>query len=222
MGQDWEEIPLFPLHTVLFPGAPLHLHIFEARYQEMIERCVADDRPFGIVLIRNGDGMTGNPEPFMVGTAARVHSVFRYADGRLDVSVFGERRFRVRRLDDGSGYMIGQTEPLDEAEVEDRAEAEALTRKARDSFKQLVETYYAKPEFNVEVRFPHEPTELSFAIANFLPLDNRQKQRLLETTSTTERLITLIPLIEQRIMDSSGSELRRLTPDALADWIFTN
>src|SRR5205823_6592971 len=49
-----EEVPLFPLNTVLFPGMPLPLHIFEPRYREMIGLCSDEDRPFGVVLIKEG------------------------------------------------------------------------------------------------------------------------------------------------------------------------
>ena len=48
------EVPLFPLHTVLFPGGPLPLRIFEPRYVDMVSRCMKDDVPFGVVLIREG------------------------------------------------------------------------------------------------------------------------------------------------------------------------
>ena len=50
------ELPLFPLETVLFPSMPIHLHIFEPRYREMINRCITLDQPFGVVLIRRGAG----------------------------------------------------------------------------------------------------------------------------------------------------------------------
>ena len=51
---DWSELPLFPLNTVLFPGMVLPLHIFEERYKLMIGRCMEGSRPFGVVAIREG------------------------------------------------------------------------------------------------------------------------------------------------------------------------
>jgi uncharacterized protein len=59
------ELPLFPLQTVLFPGMPFVLHIFEQRYRQMIGECLRDDQPFGVVLIREGEEV-GDPlvEPF--------------------------------------------------------------------------------------------------------------------------------------------------------------
>src|SRR6266508_1288840 len=49
-----QKLPILPLNTVLFPGAPLQLHIFEERYRLMIGRCLEQRSPFGVVLIRKG------------------------------------------------------------------------------------------------------------------------------------------------------------------------
>src|ERR1051326_9156372 len=56
-------IPIFPLHVVLFPGMPLPLHVFEARYQEMMAECLQGDRTFGVCLIRSGQEVGGPAEP---------------------------------------------------------------------------------------------------------------------------------------------------------------
>ncbi len=55
-----QKLPIFPLNAVLFPGAPLQLHIFEERYRQMIGRCVEQNSPFGVVLIRVGSEI--NPD----------------------------------------------------------------------------------------------------------------------------------------------------------------
>src|SRR5947207_994253 len=99
MSQSLEELPLFPLNAVIFPYAALQLHIFEERYRDMVRNCLEFDRPFGIVLIRSG-GETGHADPYMVGTAVRITGVRNYDDGRMDIEVQGERRFRIRELDE--------------------------------------------------------------------------------------------------------------------------
>ena len=68
MSEKLEELPLFPLQTVLFPYAEQYLHIFEERYQEMVQLCLKEDRPFGVVLIRSGSEV-GPAEPYLVGCA---------------------------------------------------------------------------------------------------------------------------------------------------------
>ena len=61
------QVPLFPLNTVLFPGGPLPLRIFEPRYLDMISACMKDDAPFGVLLIRDG-AETGPATTWDVGT----------------------------------------------------------------------------------------------------------------------------------------------------------
>ncbi|HEY7377666.1 MAG TPA: LON peptidase substrate-binding domain-containing protein, partial [Steroidobacteraceae bacterium] len=98
-----EEIALFPLNTVLFPGGPLPLRIFEPRYIDMVRRCLREQRGFGVVLIRSGNEV-GPAEFESVGTLARIVDFHALSDGLLGLVNVGERRFRVisrRRQDDG-------------------------------------------------------------------------------------------------------------------------
>src|SRR5206468_620193 len=82
-------LPLFPLETVLLPGTPLPLHIFEPRYKEMISECLADDSPFGVVRALE----SGIAE---IGCTAEIISVTKkYEDGRLDLIAEGRRRFEI-------------------------------------------------------------------------------------------------------------------------------
>ncbi|HVL39075.1 MAG TPA: LON peptidase substrate-binding domain-containing protein, partial [Fimbriimonadaceae bacterium] len=78
MPFELEEMPLFPLNTVLFPYATVQLHVFEDRYRDLVRNCIEFDRPFGIVLIRNGDEVGGQAEPYMVGTAVRIVQVHHF------------------------------------------------------------------------------------------------------------------------------------------------
>src|SRR3954447_26892566 len=94
-----EELPLFPLSSVLFPGAPLPLHIFEQRYRDLVGELLArpegELRRFGVVAIRSGREVgPGLPDLHPVGCAAVVRSVSGYSDGRFDLLCLGVRRFR--------------------------------------------------------------------------------------------------------------------------------
>ncbi len=223
MAVQFEELPLFPLHTVLFPYAQLQLHVFEDRYREMVRSCVEFDRPFGIVLIREGSEMGGQAAPYMVGTAVRILKVIPYDDGRMDIHVEGERRFRIRELDeDSQPYLIGRVEPVMEIEIEETSETSELLDQAKEQFSQLIHKIFARQEFNVSVKLPTDPVVLSFTIANMLHMENLAKQQLLETTDTLERVNTLMPILQMQNLESKQSNYFRIGSEDLREWITPN
>lgn len=226
MAHELEELPLFPLNTVLFPHASLHLHIFEDRYREMVRMCLREDRPFGVVLIREGSE-TGFADPYLVGTACRIKEVRTYDDGRMDIAVQGERRFRIRELDDSRSYLIGRVEPVIEHEIDETDRAEALLARARDEFEALIRRAIERDEVSVRVVFPTDPVVLSFTIANLLQMENLKKQRLLETTDTLERMEDLLPVLENQIYEAGlltprETNYYQVTGEDLREWIHPN
>src|SRR6185503_20499344 len=84
------EIPLFPLNTVLFPGGPLPLRIFEPRYVDMVRYCMRERAPFGVVLIRAGTEVGQVTSAADVGTSARIVDFFQLPDGLLGITCVGE------------------------------------------------------------------------------------------------------------------------------------
>jgi len=209
---------LFPLNTVLFPYAALQLHIFEDRYREMIRECVEFDRPFGIVLIRRGSETGGVVEPYMVGTAVRIVQVHNYDDGRMDLHVQGERRFRIRELDESRSFLVGKVEPVIELEIEESPRAEDLLYRAREEFEHLIQKLFARQELSIKVQFPNDPVVLSFTIANLLPMENLEKQRLLETTDTLERVEELIPILQTQNLEIAAPSYYRVGSTELKEW----
>src|SRR5579862_5071920 len=153
MSQSLEELPLFLLNAVVFPYASLQLHIFEDRYREMVQKCLEFDRPFGVVLIRSGSE-TGLADPYLVGTVVRITSVHNYDDGRMDIEVQGERRFRIRQLDESLPYLVGMVEPVFEHKIEDSPRANQLLSLAKEEFENLMRKLFSQQEFNVQVVFP--------------------------------------------------------------------
>lgn len=106
------KVSLFPLRTVLYPGGPLPLRIFEPRYLDMISECLKTERPFGVLLIRSGEE-TGPATTYDLGTLARIVDWYQGSDGLLGVTAIGEQRFRLlaseRRAD---GLNVGDIEIL--------------------------------------------------------------------------------------------------------------
>jgi Lon protease-like protein len=222
MSHELEELPLFPLSTVLFPYATVQLHVFEDRYRQLVRDCLQFDTSFGIVLIRSGSEVGDDAEPYMVGTTVRITRVHTYDDGRMDIQVQGERRFRIRRFENSKPYMIGYVEPVLELEIEDSPRADALIMKAREDFEIWIQRLISRNDFSVQVRFPEDRVALSFAIANLLPIENLEKQRLLETTDTLERIQGLIPILEEQIIETKTPSYFKLKPEDLQDWITPN
>jgi uncharacterized protein len=106
-------LPLFPLNTVLFPGGPLSLRIFETRYLDMVRRCLKGQGSFGVVLILAGTEAGAVASVADTGTSARLVDFDTLADGLLGIVCVGERRFRVlRRWQQPDGLNLAEVDYL--------------------------------------------------------------------------------------------------------------
>lgn len=221
MAEALEELPLFPLNTVLFPYAQLQLHVFEPRYRELVDYCIENDIGFGVVLEREG---ADPAEPYLVGTVVRIAGVQPLDDGKLDIRVQGQRRFRIRRLDEDSRpFLVGHVEPIVELEVEDSPRAVALTFRLKECVEEYIRAELRHYDFRVQqINLPNEPTALSFVVANLLKIENLDKQRLLETTDTVERIAEIVPILEQQIVDAHTSGAYRVTAEMMSEWVSSN
>ncbi len=180
-------LALFPLNTVLFPGMPLPLHVFEERYKLMIGRCVDEQRPFGIVLIRSGAEVGAPAVPCAVGTTARIASLKRLENGRMNLMAVGQGRFRIVEVVREEPYLVARVVDHHDGAPEPDARATALSVHAdlqiylRDLFTLLDQP----PE---ELEIPTESERLSLFAAAVLQIPMPERQQLLEMTSVVERL----------------------------------
>lgn len=107
------QVPLFPLNTVLFPGGPLPLRIFETRYVDMISRCMKDQTSFGVLLIRDGHEAGAPATTYEVGTLAHIVDWYQGSDGLLGVTGIGTHRFRLLSAQrQADGLNLGEIEVL--------------------------------------------------------------------------------------------------------------
>jgi Lon protease-like protein len=170
------QIPLFPLNTVLFPGGPLPLRVFEPRYLDMISRCMKSDSPFGVVLIREG-GELGQATTYSTGTLAKVIDWYQGSDGILGITAIGTERFRLlttERQDDG--LNVGDIELLPDvpkANIPDQYRS--LPQILESVMNDLGRLYE-----NLERRFG-DATWVAYRFAEILPIDLEQKQEFLES-----------------------------------------
>ena len=177
------EFSLFPLGTVLFPGGPLPLRIFEPRYIDMVSHCLRNDEPFGVCLIRAGREVGQAAAPFETGTLAKIVDWDRGDDGLLSLTALGTSRFRIRRTWVQEDQLLkGECELLDEARI-------ALPAQAKD-LGTLVERIMsqAHPSYAHTTLDLEDAAWVSYRLAELMPLPMTAKQRLLEQTDPVERL----------------------------------
>ncbi|HEY4725674.1 MAG TPA: LON peptidase substrate-binding domain-containing protein, partial [Actinomycetota bacterium] len=129
------ELPLFPLQTVLYPGLPIPLHVFEDRYRQMFRRILDTERRFGVVAIVRGRDVDVGATCHPVGCVAEVAEVKRHADGRLDVVARGRSRFTIDGVTQAAPYIVAEVSELPEATGE---AAEQRTVKAGRLFARYV------------------------------------------------------------------------------------
>ena len=193
------ELPLFPLDTVLFPGMPLTLHIFEERYKEMIDTCLDTKQPFGVVLIRRGvEAMGPLAEPHMVGCTAEIAQIETLVNDRLNILAVGRDRFRIVSLHQEKAYLTGTVE---EYPLESTA---AGSWRPVQRLRPWVEEYLHLLSEAGDVSFeaddlPEDPEGLAYLAATVLQVPNQQKQDLLATPAATDLISTVHTLYRKEL-----------------------
>jgi Lon protease-like protein len=208
-------IPLFPLHTVLFPRTPLTLRVFEERYRIMVQRCMEDARPFGVVLIREGEEVGDPAVPHETGTLAQIRNVSTVGN-QLVLEVEGTDRFSLADFDtEVEPYLIGSAKTLRD-EPYDPAIVLPLAAEVRGLFHAYFERLVrlasqAAPHYQL----PNDAEDLSYVIAAVMqqtPLLTRQS--MLEMTDTRLRLETERDLLKQEL-ERIGQAAEDMIGDAI-------
>jgi Lon protease-like protein len=185
------EVPLFPLKTVLFPGGPLPLRVFETRYLDMISGCLKENRGFGVVLIQEGDEVD-SASTYQIGTMAEIVDWYQGSDGLLGVTAEGRERFRLtgtRRQKDG--LNLGTVEFLSpEPRVPLPERFSAMARILQEVMDDLG-SHYQEIEKNYQ-----DASWIGYRLAEILPLPLKQKQEYLEMNDPERRLEMLRPLLK--------------------------
>lgn len=185
-----DSIPLFPLRTVLFPGGPLPLRVFEPRYLDMISRCMKDDAEFGVIMIRDGSEVD-DVQIADIGTRARITDWYQGSDGILGVTAVGTQRFVLQSVDkQADGLYIGTVEELAaEPEVQLPAEYEPMATLLKAVIEDLGKLYDPLPKHYADSAW------VAARFAEILPMEVEQKQTCLEIDDPIERLEYVRPLL---------------------------
>jgi len=178
------EIPLFPLHTVLFPGGPLPLRIFEARYIDMVSTCMKSGTGFGVCLIREGSEVGAAAATHDIGTLALIQDWHQRHDGLLGITVLGEQRFELCSVrvqsDQLSWAKVDMLAPEPSVEVPEQH----LT--LVDALRRVIEgigSHYAQlPTHYADASW------VGYRLAELLPLKLSQKQYFLQIDDPVQRL----------------------------------
>jgi Lon protease-like protein len=193
-GKKRQTVPLFPLHTVLFPGAVLPLRVFEVRYIDMVKECMKAASPFGVCLIREGHEVGTPAVPEAVGCLARVADCDVEELGVLKVRAEGGDRFRIVATEvNRQGLILGEVEPLaEEAQAADAPGFAECSEFLRKLIPAIGPERFASP-----LRFD-DASWVGFRLAEILPLRNDVRQKLLELTDATLRLAVLHRFLRQQ------------------------
>lgn len=186
------ELPLFPLRTVLFPGAVLPLKIFEQRYLSLIRDCARDDTGFGVCLIREGEEAVSPVKPAQVGTYAQIVDWYTLEDGLLGVTTIGTDRFRTETVwREENGLFMAEATLLPEPPARDVPEAYSVLSDVLARFMEKVGANYPQttPE-NLQ-----DASWVGYRLSELLPLSGIEKQHLLEMDDPVQRLQQLLDVM---------------------------
>ncbi|HFE38569.1 MAG TPA: peptidase S16 [Gammaproteobacteria bacterium] len=179
-------IPIFPLHTVLFPGGPLPLRIFEARYTDMISQCLKSNIGFGVCLITEGKEVGGIASTHEVGTLASIQDWHMRKDGLLGIVVKGEKRFRVIKQNiEENKLMFAEVEYFEEDATKNNfipREYDGLVDMLEERMSQVGSRYASMKNNYIDASW------VGFRLAELLPLRSSQKQYFLQLNDPIQRL----------------------------------
>jgi uncharacterized protein len=186
------KLPLFPLNTVLFPGMPLSLHIFEDRYKEMISRCLQESKPFGVVLIKEGVEALGPlAQPYSIGCTAQITQVQPLDEGRMNLIAIGHERFKLLSLDYALPYLMGDIETFPMF-IREPAQFAAMVRRIVGQVNRYLTILAEIEQLAFEIdEIPTEPLPVAHLAAYLLQISAQEKHALLSIEHADDFAATL-------------------------------
>ena len=186
-----QRLPIFPLSgAILFPGLQLPLHIFEPRYRELVSDALARDRRIGMIQPQSG----GEAAPlFAIGCVGKIGEVEALDDGRYNIVLEGEARFRLlREIEVGTPYRQVEGELLSDADDEVLSSAE------RASFEREARRFASAQGYSVDWESVErlDDTMLVNGVSQIAPFDAAAKQALLEAPDLGTRCELLVQLMQ--------------------------
>jgi Lon protease-like protein len=206
-----EELPMFPLGSVLLPGMVLPLRVFEPRYRVLVDTVLlADRQEFGCVLIERGSEVGGGDVRTMVGCTARLVDVARHDDGQVSMVAVGSGRLRVMEWLPDDPFPRARVQPwhdedppaVDEGPAVDQATLDTIERieRAVASLGALAVELGLVAEF-APAELDDDPSVRTYQLATISPLGALDRQTVLECPTLAARAPLLEELVEdQRVL----------------------
>ncbi|RUT32176.1 ATP-dependent protease [Pseudomonas sp. PAMC 29040] len=197
-------LPLFPLNTVLFPGCVLDLQIFEARYLDMIARCMKQGTGFGVVCILEGGEVGEAPQDIArIGCEALIRDFQQQDNGLLGIRVEGGRRFEVLSTElQGNQLLLAEVDWLDELPEQ------PLEHEDQDLLA-LLKALAEHPmvaALNMSTEVPGQQA-LANQLAYLLPFAEHHKLELLQVDDPQQRLDGIQVLLDEMQSEALGETL---------------
>jgi Lon protease-like protein len=194
---------MFPLGTVLLPGAVIPLHVFEPRYRALVRDCLAaPEHEFGIVLIARGHEVGGGDHRLDVGTVARMMQVAELDDGRFAMVCVGTRRIRVNAWLPDDPYPLADVDDWpDEPVGDDRLEAFEVALAAAAARVQRAAALAAELGDSVagvelDLGRVDDPVAASYAVCAVAPVGAADTQALLCEPHPAARVARLLAMLD--------------------------
>jgi len=192
------QIPLFPLRTVLFPGMPLPLRIFEDRYKTMVNELLERGGGFGVLLIREGEEVGGGARPYTAGTIAHIEECTPVSGGRFSLTARGTQRFRLLRLLPPRPYPFGEIELM----AEEPAEPTPQLQRALETVRATFPVYFRlalslTDQWAQGLKLPSNPNRLVDFVAPWLQTEEDVKQRLIDIEAGDQRVAALAEILDE-------------------------
>ena len=212
-------LPVFPLNTVIFPGTPLALHIFEERYRAMIRHCHKELQPFIVSLIRSGEEANSAPaEPNRIACTAAIKQIEPLPDGRMNITVVGGKRVELIQLHFDQPYLTATARelPLQENNGDNLS---TLDGKLRSSIMRYSKLLAQVMEVQISpADIPADTSEMAYLAAYIVQIPMIEKQQLLaaqDNRSLTTKLLSTYQR-ELALFDSLRKPNYQAGPDQYA------
>ncbi len=194
-----EPLPLFPLHTVLLPGAPLGLRVFERRYLDLVAECGRNGRGFGICMILEGEEVGAPATPAAFGVEARIEDFGSDRNGLLTLQVRGQRRFRVARSRARySGLLVGDVLWCEDAGTPSLLpQHAALATLLGELLDKVGGEYPGLGHAGANLRQLEDAAWVGWRLAELLPLSDEQRLALLQQDDPHRRLDRLLEWMDE-------------------------